>query len=151
MHRTLSILALILALCASLHAAGFSQPDAKAQPQLFLWSDTCNVWVLREGDAALLIDLGDGSVLDHLQEIGVKRVEWVLLTGHHRELSQGIDLLDRQQTQIASPKEEQELFETPNTFRKWNPRLADKFSVNGASYVRPPRVARKIEDRKSVV
>jgi len=53
-------------------------------PDLFAWSDTCNVYVLRDGDAALLIDLGDASVLGHLAEIGVKRVEWVLFTSHHR-------------------------------------------------------------------
>ena len=35
-------------------------------PDLFEWTDTCNVYVLRDGDAALLIDLGDGSVLEHL-------------------------------------------------------------------------------------
>jgi len=29
--------------------------------------------VIRDGDAALLVDLGDGSVRDHLGKIGVKR------------------------------------------------------------------------------
>jgi len=52
---------------------------------LHVWTDTCNTYVLRDGDAALLIDLGDGSVLDHLADIGVRRVEWVLFTHHHRE------------------------------------------------------------------
>src|SRR5688572_28877679 len=69
---------------AKLHAV-----DPKSVPDLFVWTDTCNVYVLRHGDAALLIDLGDGSVLDHLHEIGVGRVEWVLFTSHHRELCQG--------------------------------------------------------------
>jgi hypothetical protein len=32
-------------------------------PNLFRWSDTGNVYVLRYGEQALLIDLGDGSVL----------------------------------------------------------------------------------------
>jgi hypothetical protein len=32
------------------------------------------VYVLRDGDAALLIDLGDGRVLEHLADIGVKVV-----------------------------------------------------------------------------
>src|SRR5690348_7594596 len=82
-------LPLLLLATVRVEAAGFSQPDAKLQPNLFLWTDTCNVWVLRDGDAALLIDLGDGSVLDHLPEIGVKRVEWVLFTQHHREQTQG--------------------------------------------------------------
>lgn len=118
---------------------GFRQPDPKALPDLFVWTDTCNVYVLRDGDAALLIDLGDGSVLDHLAEIGVKRVEWVLLTHHHREQCQGIERLDRTVTKVAAPKAEQALFEKPNEFRKWFPTLGDTFSVYGASYVRPPR------------
>jgi glyoxylase-like metal-dependent hydrolase (beta-lactamase superfamily II) len=119
--------------------AGFRQPDPKAQPDLFVWTDTCNVYVLRDGDAALLIDLGDGSVLGHLPEIGVKRVEWLLLTHHHREQCQGIERLDRSVTKVAAPKAEQALFEKPNEFRKWFPTLGDTYSVYGASYVRPPR------------
>ena len=80
----------ILSIAAtSAFAASFSRPAAKSVPDLFLWTDTCNVYVLRDGDAALLINFGDGSVLDHLSEIGVKRVEWVLFTDHHREQCQG--------------------------------------------------------------
>ena len=119
--------------------AGFHQPDPKAQPDLFIWTDTCNVHVLRDGDAALLIDLGDGSVLSHLPEIGIKRVEWLLLTHHHREQCQGIERLNRTVTQVAAPKAEQALFEKPNEFRKWFPTLGDTYSVYGASYARPPR------------
>lgn len=112
---------------------------------LFVWTDTCNAYVLRDGDAALMIDFGDGSVLDHLDEIGVNRVEWLLLTGHHRELLQGVSRLDRSITSIAAPKEEQELLESPTQFRKWHPRLGDKFSVHGASYVRPPQSPVKVD------
>ena len=119
--------------------ARFRQPDPKAQPDLFVWTDTCNVHVLRDGDAALLIDLGDGSVLEHLAEIGVKRVEWLLLTHHHREQCQGIERLDRSVMKVAAPKSEQALFEKPNEFRKWFPTLGDTYSVYGASYARPPR------------
>ena len=118
---------------------GFRQPDPKSHPDLFVWTDTCNVYVLREGDTALLIDLGDGSVYDHLAEIGVKQVEWVLFTHHHREQCQGIDRVDRTVTKVAAPKAEQALFEQPTEFRKWFPKLDDKYSVYGASYVRPPR------------
>ncbi|MGH7957130.1 MAG: MBL fold metallo-hydrolase, partial [Opitutaceae bacterium] len=68
---------------------------AQSMPDLFVWTDTCNVYVLRDGDTALLIDLGDGSVLDHLADIGVKRVEWVLFTHHHREQCQGYPRLKK--------------------------------------------------------
>lgn len=114
-------------------------------PDLLVWTDTCNAYVLRDGDAAIMIDLGDGSALDHLAEIGVKKVEWLLLTGHHRELLQGIGRLDRGVTQIAAPKDEQAFLEKPNGFRKWHPRLGDKFTVHGSSYVRPPSSSVKVD------
>src|ERR1051325_4260680 len=78
----------------SAFAATFHQPNATALPDLFKWTDTCNVWVLRSGDAALLINLGDGSVLEHLADFGVKQVDWVLFTDHHREQCQGAPKLD---------------------------------------------------------
>src|ERR1051325_3401191 len=83
------IFALLCLNATQTFAASFSQPDAENYPNLFVWSDTCNVYVLRDGDTALLINLGDASVLDHLSEIGVKRVDWVLFTDHHREQCQG--------------------------------------------------------------
>lgn len=111
-------------------------------PGLFVSKGTCNTYVFRDGDAALVIDPGDASVLD---QIGVKNVEQVLLTGHHRELLQGLQRFDRGITKVAAPKEEQELFETPAAFRKWHPRLGDKFSVHGSSYVRPPAQPVKVD------
>jgi glyoxylase-like metal-dependent hydrolase (beta-lactamase superfamily II) len=133
MNRIASFL-LIAALLHTPAQAAFNE----TAPGVFVWQSTCNAHVIRDGDAALMIDLGDGSVLEHLDEIGVKKVEWLLLTGHHRELLQGVDKLDRAVTQIAAPKEEQAFFETPMAFRKWYPLLSDKFAVHGASYVRPP-------------
>ncbi len=137
----LTLLAALFVGCVQLAAAGFSQPDAKALPNLYVWTDTCNVHVLRDGDAALLINLGDGSVLEHLASIGVKRVEWVLFTDHHREQCQGASKLgpwrDRG-TQVAAPEAERALFERPASFRKMKVSLNDQYTVHGASYVRPP-------------
>ena len=124
---------------ASKAKAQFQQPDAANLPDLFVYSDTCNVVVLRDGEAALLIDLGDGTVVDHLTDIGVRNVEWVLFTHHHREQCQGIGRLDRTKTKVAAPDAERALFETPREFRKWYPTLRDQYTVYGASYARPPR------------
>ena len=148
LHATVThVVGLLLALGSSAAGASgrFTQPDANGHPDLFTWTDTCNVHVLRDGDAALLIDLGDGSVLEHLAEIGVKRVEWVLFTGHHRELLQGHPRLNRRITKVAAPQEEQAFLETPNQFRKWFPRNNDKFTVHGSSYLRPPQSAVKVD------
>lgn len=114
-------------------------------PDIFQWSDTCNVFVVRDGDAALLIDLGDGSVLDALGEIGVKRVEWVLFTHHHREQCQGAGKLTAHGAKVAVGEAERALFEQPLSFRKMRPALGDAHTVHGASYVRPPIAPVKVD------
>lgn len=110
---------------------------------ILCWTDTCNVYVIKEGTAAILIDLGDGSVLDALPQIGVTQVEWVLYTHHHREQCQGHAKLaghavGKGGVKVAVPANERELFEKPLAFRKAVPQLSDKLTVHGASYVRPP-------------
>jgi glyoxylase-like metal-dependent hydrolase (beta-lactamase superfamily II) len=127
--------------CGQLAAEGFSQPDARAQPDLFVWADTCNVYVLRDGNAALLINLGDGSVLGHLTDIRVQRVDWILFTDHHREQCQGaskLGLWRERGMKVAAPEVERPLFERPLDFRKMNVSLGDAFTIHGASFVRPP-------------
>ena len=114
-------------------------------PDVYLWSDTCNVFVFRDGDAALLIDLGDGSILDALGEIGVRRVEWVLFTHHHREQCQGGERLSATGAKVAVGLAERALFEQPLSFRKMRPTLGDAHTVHGASYVRPPLMPIAVE------
>lgn len=126
-------------------AATVIRPASAAWPNVFIHQDTCNVYVLREGDSAILINLGDGSVLDHLKDLGVTNIEWLLFTDHHREQCQGIRRIDRAKTKIAAPQDEQALFETPLQFRKWRPTLGDQYTVHGASYVRPPAAAIKLD------
>ncbi|HOC00924.1 MAG TPA: MBL fold metallo-hydrolase, partial [Verrucomicrobiota bacterium] len=134
----LTVLVIGMTMAAGCYAAGFSQPDAARYPDLYRWTDTCNVYVLRDGDAALLIDLGDGSVLDHLRGIGVSRVEWVLFTHHHREQCQGVARLTGSGAQVAAPEAERAFFERPLGFRKMQVNLGDAFTIHGSSYVRPP-------------
>ena len=65
-HReTMRILSLFLFLTTfAISAAGakFSAIDTKLAPEVFVWTDTCNVYVVREGDAALLIEDGDDDL-----------------------------------------------------------------------------------------
>ena len=119
-------------------AAGVA-PDAAVEgaPDVLLHRSTCNTWILRDGDAALLVNLGDGSVLEQLARDGVVP-EWILFTDHHREVCQGMPRVDRTATRVAAPAAEREFFERPLDFRRWRPSLGDPHTVHGASYVRPP-------------
>lgn len=76
---------------------------------LFLWEDTCNVYIVRAGDSAVLIDFGSGAILDHLGEIGVQRVTDVLITHHHRDQTQGLSRAVGAGSRIWVPHAEQDL------------------------------------------
>jgi glyoxylase-like metal-dependent hydrolase (beta-lactamase superfamily II) len=147
MKPILVVVAMLAILPNRAPAACFLQVDPSLAPGVFRWTDACQVYVVREGDSALLIDLGDGSVLDHLDELGVKRIEWVLFTHHHREQCQGAPKLAAWRAsqrdpsplpRFAAPEAERALFERPMDFRKMNVRLGDAFTIHGSSYVRPP-------------
>jgi hypothetical protein len=47
--------------------------------QLYLFRDTCNVYILCSGREAVLVDFGTGNVFDYLPEIGIDRVTDVLM------------------------------------------------------------------------
>ena len=140
LNKWLAMVIIVVLWCVpDIHAESsrFEHLKAASGLDLFLWRDTCNVFVLRDGDAAMLIDVGDGSVLDHLDELGIRKLDWVLLTHHHREQCQGHPRLKPWQPQVAAPQKERALFEHPADFRKMKPLLGDAFSVYGSSYVRP--------------
>src|SRR5674476_640473 len=67
--------------------SGFEPAGAprKLTENLFLFEDTCNVYIVRDGTRAILIDFGSGKVLDHLPELGITTVDWVMHTHHHRD------------------------------------------------------------------
>ena len=82
----------------------------RLSPRLYRFADTCNVYLLRSGDEALLVDFGSGDILDHLDEIGVERVTDVLMTHHHRDQAQGLARAIEAGARIWVPHAEQDLF-----------------------------------------
>ena len=78
--------------------------------QLYLFRDTCNVYILCSGSEAVLVDFGSGDVLDHLTEIGVDRVTDVLMTHHHRDQGQGLPRAVKAGIRIWVPHTEQDFF-----------------------------------------
>jgi glyoxylase-like metal-dependent hydrolase (beta-lactamase superfamily II) len=78
--------------------------------RLYRFEDTCNVYVVRSGSQAVLVDIGSGDVLDTLSDVGVERVTDVLVTHHHRDQVQGLPRAASAGVRIWVPGPEQELF-----------------------------------------
>ena len=83
---------------------------------LYRFRDTCNVYLLVDGEAGLLIDAGSGEVLEHLSELGVKQVEWLLHTHHHRDQCWGTPRLREHGAKVAVPEYERHLFDQAELF-----------------------------------
>jgi glyoxylase-like metal-dependent hydrolase (beta-lactamase superfamily II) len=104
-------------------------------PGIGRFRDTCNVYVLRSGRDAVLIDFGDGAVLDELDAFGVDRVTDVLVTHHHRDQVQGLRKAVDAGARIWVPPVERDLIE--HVDRHWLERpidndydlLQDRFSL----------------------
>ena len=85
-------------------------------PNLYFLRDTCNVYVLKDGNRALLIDFGSGHVMNLLGQIGVSRVEAILHTHHHRDQCQGDSRAAAERIPILVPEHERYLFEDAEDF-----------------------------------
>lgn len=92
-------------------------------PEVFRLRDTCNVYVLRAGREATVVDFGSGTVLEHLGELGVERVTDVLLTHHHRDQLQGLARAAAAGVRIWAPPVESELIDDVD--RRWLSRPLD--------------------------
>ena len=88
----------------------------KLSEHLWLFEDTCNVYVVTDGDDALLIDAGSGAVIEKLNEIGCRRIKWILHTHHHRDQCWGDPHLVEGGAKIAVPQYERHLFEATDVF-----------------------------------
>jgi glyoxylase-like metal-dependent hydrolase (beta-lactamase superfamily II) len=92
-------------------------------PGIFQFRDTCNVYVLRHGREAVLVDFGSGAVLDRLGKVGVDRVTDVLLTHHHRDQLQGLRRAVATEARVWAPPIEVDL--VANADARWRGRQMD--------------------------
>ncbi|GGH73382.1 glyoxylase-like metal-dependent hydrolase (beta-lactamase superfamily II) [Pullulanibacillus pueri] len=107
----------------------------KVLENLYLYKDTCNVYVIKNGEQAVLVDFGSGGVLEHLEDIGITTVTDVLLTHHHRDQAQGLEKIDQNKIHIWVPHMEQDLFKEADhhwqgreIYNNYNMR-EDRFSI----------------------
>jgi glyoxylase-like metal-dependent hydrolase (beta-lactamase superfamily II) len=85
-------------------------------PHLFGFTDTCNVYLLVDDGAGLLIDTGSGAIVEHLDTAGVAQVEWVLHTHHHRDQCWGTPRVRNLGARVAVPEYERHLFDTATLY-----------------------------------
>ena len=76
---------LSLVLSVLLASATVPSPALELSRHLSVFEGPINVGIVRDGNKALLIDCGDGSVTAALKPLGIERVERVLFTHHHRD------------------------------------------------------------------
>jgi glyoxylase-like metal-dependent hydrolase (beta-lactamase superfamily II) len=100
---------------------------------LSCFEDTCNVYVIKTGDRAVLVDFGSGHVLDHLHEIGVREVAAILHTHHHRDQAQGDALAAARGIPILVPLHERHLFDQVESF--WSTKqIYDMYNVRNTYF-----------------
>ncbi len=78
---------------------------------LYRCLDGCCAYALVSGKQALLIDPGDGAIVEALRAIGIDRVEWVLHTHAHRDLCGADRALVAAGARLAAPQGTRALFE----------------------------------------
>lgn len=81
-------------------------------PSVYRYRDTANVYAIVRNHKALLIDFGSGKILDHLPQIGVTKVDWILHTHFHRDQAQADHLARQKGIRIAVPEAERKYFES---------------------------------------
>ena len=96
-------------------------------PHLLRARDTCNVYLLRHGPDAILVDFGAGAVLDALPD-GEAPPRAVVVTHHHRDQVQGLGRAVATGMEIWVPPVERELIETVD--QHWQSRaIANSYDV----------------------
>lgn len=85
---------------------------------VFLFKDSVNVYAIKDGKKAILIDFGSGDILNHLPKIGVSKVDYIFHTHYHRDQCYGDSEALKQKIKIAAPSKEQKLFIEAENFWK---------------------------------
>ena len=86
--------------------------------KIYRFDDCVNVYAIKNGKNAILIDFGSGDVLNHLSEIGVDNVEYIFHTHYHRDQCYGDSSALEKNIKIAAPDREKKLFSEAENFWK---------------------------------
>jgi len=96
---------------ASAASASTSDNVTKLSEHLLVYHGPINVGIVRDGPKALLIDCGDASVAGVLDGLGVKSIDQILFTHHHRDQACGAHSLAADGARISVPAAERDHFD----------------------------------------
>jgi glyoxylase-like metal-dependent hydrolase (beta-lactamase superfamily II) len=96
----LSFLIILFVCSAAADITGFEL----IQPNIYRLQDAGNVYLLRSGNAGLLIDAGSDKLAEALESVGVEQIDWILHTHFHRDQCLGSSGLKNIGTKIAIGK-----------------------------------------------
>jgi glyoxylase-like metal-dependent hydrolase (beta-lactamase superfamily II) len=85
---------------------------------LFIFNDYVNVYAITHENRAVLIDFGSGDILNHLPEINIDTIDYILHTHYHRDQCFGDKLAIEHGIKIGGPKREKKLFNDAENFWK---------------------------------
>ena len=123
----------------------------RLSPSLWWYRDTCNVYLWTAGERGLLVDFGSGGILDVLERTGVREIEALVHTHHHRDQCGGDELAVEAGIPIWVPERERGLFATTEAF--WATRRTyDSYDASslGNTRARSLPVARGLRDHERV-
>ncbi len=90
----------------------------KLSPHLLVYHGPVNTGIVRDGERALLIDCGDGAVAEAIGPLGIRRVERLVFTHHHRDQACGAHRFATIGAKVGVPAAEQAWFDRPMDY--WN-------------------------------
>lgn len=113
----------------------------EVHPGIHLFADPLsNVYLLKDGRFGILVEAGSGAVFDRLPEIGVDRIDMVLLTHHHRDVSAGV--WRSQQAKVLLPQGEARfLADAEDFWKSW--KIYVRYDL--ANNTNTPTVGREVE------
>ena len=123
----------------------------RLSPNLWWFRDTCNVYLWTSGEQGLLIDFGSGGILDVLGSTGVREIEAIVHTHHHRDQCGGDDRAVEMGIPLWVPARERALFESTEAFWRLR-RTYDSYEASSIGFTRTSSVpvARGLADHERV-
>ncbi|MCY2954929.1 MAG: MBL fold metallo-hydrolase [Planctomycetota bacterium] len=93
-------------------------PLARLSEHLAVFRGPVNVGIVLDDGRALLVDCGDGRVAQHLPQLGVRSVEQIVFTHHHRDQACGAPGFVESGARLVAPAAERDHFAKVDTY--WN-------------------------------